>query len=60
MLGLQWFLRMSRWTRNPPSLRMVLIVLAVLGLCLALAGVEYLWGWPEWLTVNGKPRAKLP
>ena len=21
----------------------------------ALFGIEWLWGWPDWLTVNGKP-----
>lgn len=53
-----WFVRMARWARHPPSPQRVKIVLVVIALCLALVGVEYFWGWPEWLTVNG--RARLP
>jgi hypothetical protein len=29
-------------------------VVGVVLLCFALYGVELLWGWPDWLTVNGK------
>lgn len=47
-----WLLRMSRWSRHPPSLRRVLLVLGVVAACLVLAGIEHLWGWPAWLTVN--------
>ena len=51
-MNLNWLVRMARWARHPPSTRQVFVVLAVLALCLALAGVEWLWGWPDWLTVN--------
>ncbi len=53
-----WFLRMARWARRPPSALHIKVFLCVLALGLTLAGIEYFWGWPEWLTVNG--RAKLP
>ena len=53
-----WFLRMARWVRHPPSPRMAAIWALVIVVCLAVAGAEWLWGWPDWLTVNG--RARLP
>jgi hypothetical protein len=55
-----WLLRMSRWARRPPSLQRVVLVVAVIVLCLLLVGAEWLWGWPDWLTVNGRPRLTQP
>jgi hypothetical protein len=52
-----WFLRMARWARNPPSPKMVKLVLAVIALCLVLFGVEYFLGWPDWLTLENGARA---
>jgi hypothetical protein len=50
--GFRWFLRMSRWARNPPPARRVILVLAVIAACFVLYGFEKIWGWPDWLTVN--------
>lgn len=50
-----WLVRMAQWARNPPSGGRVKLVLGVILLCFALFGIEWLWGWPDWLTVNGKP-----
>jgi len=52
-------IRAKRWAANPPSERMVLMVLGIVALGLALAGIEWLWGWPDWLTVNSSPRPRL-
>ncbi len=49
-----WLLRLSRWARNPPSWRKLVLIGVVLALCLLAAGVEYFVGWPDWLTPNGK------
>ena len=49
-----WFVRMAQWARNPPSWGRVKLVVGAVLLCFVLYGVELLWGWPEWLTVNGK------
>jgi hypothetical protein len=49
---MKWFLRMSRWARNPPSPERVKLVLIVVALCFGLFAVEYIWGWPDWLTPN--------
>lgn len=58
MLDPRWLIRASQWTRNPPSWARVKLVLVVLAICLALAGLQWAGLWPEALTVNGRP--KLP
>jgi hypothetical protein len=55
-----WFVRMAKWLRHPPSKRTLAIWAVVIGLCLLVAGAEALWGWPDWLTVNGRPRLPKP
>lgn len=59
MVGPNFFLRMSQWARNPPSWRRVVLVLGVIAACLVLAGFELVWGWPDWLQVNGKTPVKI-
>lgn len=56
MNQLLWLLRAKRWVQNPPSWGRVKLVLAVIGLCLALVAVERLVGWPDWLTVDSLRR----
>lgn len=53
-MNLTWLLRMAKWARRPPSARQVRLVLAVVAACFLLWGIEMLWGWPDWLKVNGK------
>ena len=47
-----WLLRAVRWARNPPSMTRVLLVFGVIAAVLALYGLEQLFGWPDWLTVE--------
>ncbi len=47
-----WLIRMARWARNPPSPGRVKLVLGVIACCLVLFGIERIFGWPDWLTVN--------
>jgi peptidoglycan/LPS O-acetylase OafA/YrhL len=54
-----WLLRAARWARHPPSMRRVLLVLAVAALCAALYGIEAYWGWPDWLTPERVPRGRI-
>ncbi len=54
-----WFLRMARWARNPPSTRMVIMVLGIIAFCIALFAVEYFLGWPEWLTPDRVPSGRI-
>ena len=53
-----WLIRMARWARNPPSPGRVKLVLGVVALCFILFGIEQFWGWPDWLSVNGKARLR--
>lgn len=53
-----WLIRMSRWARHPPPMGRVKLVVGVIVLCLVLFGIEYFWGWPDWLTVNGKAKPR--
>ncbi len=55
-----WLLRMARWARHPPSPGRVRLVLGVIAVCLVLAGIEAIWGWPQWLTVNSGGRGLRP
>lgn len=57
-LGPIWLIRMTQWARNPPSWGRVKLVFAVVLACLAIYGVELVWGWPDWLTVNGRPKLR--
>ena len=50
MLGPRWLVMMKRWAQNPPSPAKIKFVFAIVAFCLLLAGVEAIWGWPEWLT----------
>lgn len=49
---LTWLIRAKRWARNPPSAGRVKLVLAVVGLCLALYAIERWIGWPDALTAE--------
>ena len=59
-MNLLWLLRASRWARHPPSARRVKLVLTVLALIAVLYGIESLWGWPDWLSVNRGPQGRIP
>lgn len=59
MNNLGWLIRASRWARNPPSAKMVMLVLAIIAFGLALVGLEYVGLWPEWATVERQPRIRL-
>ena len=47
---MRWLIRMKRWAENPPSPKMVAMVLGIIAVCLALWGIEQVVGWPEALT----------
>lgn len=56
MNQLLWLLRAKRWVQQPPSWGRVKLVFAVIALCLVLVAVERIFGWPEWMTVDGLRR----
>jgi predicted acyltransferase len=52
MWNFRWLLHMSRWSRRPPGARRVAVVVAVIALCLAIAGVQWAGLWPDALTLD--------
>lgn len=58
-MNLRPFLRMSQWARHPPPMRRVILGLIVIGLCLAIAGIEWLGLWPDGLTADPGRRIRL-
>ena len=48
----RWLLRMSRWSRNPPSAQKVKWGLALIALCLLIYGIEQAGWWPDWATAQ--------
>ena len=55
MMNLRWMLRAKRWTQNPPSEARIKLVFGVIAVSLILFGIEWYFGWPDWLTVNPSP-----
>lgn len=56
MNNLTWLLRAARWVRNPPSARMVVLVLAIIAAGLVLLGLEVAGLWPEWAQMERPSR----
>lgn len=62
MGNLIWLLRASRWARNPPSMRRVILVLSVVAAALTIGLIEWAGWWPDWATLDegrGGPRIQL-
>ncbi|MAM60595.1 hypothetical protein [Maritimibacter sp. UBA3975] len=57
--NMRHFFRMAKWARKPPGEKQVKMLFAVIAVCLALFAIERLFGWPDWLTVDGAPRTTL-
>lgn len=51
-----WFLRMVKWARNPPSMKQVKFMGAILAIVLVIVGLDMLGLWPDWAHVAGKPK----
>ena len=52
-------IRMTKWARNPPGEKQVRLFFLVVAICLVLFGIDRIFGWPEWLTVDGTPSGKI-
>jgi len=51
-MGPQWFFRMARWARNPPSEKKVMLVFGIIVVCLAIAAIERWIGWPDAMSLK--------
>lgn len=56
---LHWLLRAKRWQQNPPSARMVAVVLSVIAVTILLFLVERHVGWPDWATAERVPWRRM-
>jgi len=50
-----FLIRMFFWVRNPPSRNQQIAIALVCGTGIVLAAVEYVIGWPEWLSAERVP-----
>jgi len=51
---LRWGIRMSQWFRRPPSRQRLILMGVVVAVSLIVLAIERLYGWPSWMTVNGR------
>jgi len=51
-MNITWLLRLAKWARRPPGPRTVRRWLIVIGIGLAIVGIEHVFGWPEALTLE--------
>ena len=58
-MRMKGFLRMSLLARRPPSEARVRFFFGVVALCLLIFAIEWLVGWPEWLTPHFTPKGRL-
>lgn len=59
MLSPRKFVRIAKWARHPPSLKMVILVFTLITAGLFIAGIEKFLGWPEALTANPRAHGKI-
>lgn len=57
-MNFRHLLRMSKWSRNPPSEKRVKLVIGIVAACIVLVLIEKFIGWPEMLTLE--PRFRNP
>lgn len=51
-----FLMRMLLWVRHPPSRNQQIAIALICGIGIAFAAVEYLAGWPDWLSAERVPR----
>lgn len=56
MLDIRHFMRAKRWVQNPPSMKRLKLLAAVLAIALAIAGLQHFDLWPDWATAERLPR----
>jgi hypothetical protein len=47
---------MLLWVRNPPSRKQQIAIAVICGVGISFAAIEWLFGWPDWLTAERVPR----
>lgn len=57
---MNWLMRAALWARNPPSPKMVKLVFGVIAIVIVIVVIEKLGFWPEWATLEGGRRPRIP
>lgn len=60
MNNMHWLMRATQWVRNPPSPKMIKLVLGVVAIVIAIVVIEKLGFWPEWATLDEGRRPRIP
>lgn len=60
MNNMIWLLRAVKWVRNPPSPKMVKLVVAIVAAGFAMLLLEKLGFWPEWATMEHGRGVRIP
>ena len=47
-------LRLAKIARRPPSKKQQIFIATILGICALLFAIDYVLGWPEWLTPDNR------
>lgn len=51
-----FLMRMLLLLRNPPSREQRIAIAVICGIALGAVVIEYVFGWPDWLTAERVPR----
>jgi hypothetical protein len=51
-----FLMRMLLWLRNPPSREQQIAIAVICGIGITFAAIEWVFGWPDWLSAERVPR----
>ncbi len=51
-----FLMRMMLWLRHPPSRNQQIAIAVIVGVGAGAAAIEWVFGWPDWLTAERVPR----
>ena len=59
MFNMRQAFQMAKWARHPPSAQRIKLMIAVLMICVVLFGIDRIFGWPDFLTMQNAPRGRF-
>lgn len=60
MNNLAWLLRARRWIENPPPMRQVILIVAVIAVCVTIVVLDRSGLWPDWARLSEGRMPRLP
>ncbi len=52
-------MRLALWLRRPPSRSHIILIAVVVAVSLAIAAIEHVFGWPDWLQTERVPIRRM-